>query len=368
VIKLGAILSLTGAGSVFGPQSLDGMKLAVDQINASGGVNGATIQVSYNDDASSETQSTQIAQTLIRSEHDLALAGPTLPNSAAVVDPLADSLKTPILGIGSTGIHAVPDCRWTIANPDATACKYVFRESLGEQTAIPDNIMSYANDAHPRTGVLFVALDDNFSIDCGKIVQDEAGRHGIQLLRVIRFYKGEADLSLHVAEAIQLKPDVIFITSLGDLPARLMRVSRALGWTGQFLGGNGFNAAEISRQAAASGKGAQSASAWYLGDTFPASATFVSTYRARYSADPDQFAAQGYAAIKILADAAKRANLTFSDVAGDRDRLRAAMETVSIDTPLGPFHFTPAHDVKQTVWIVQMDGQGGFKLVHQVNP
>jgi hypothetical protein len=44
------------------------------------------------------------------------------------------------------------------------------------------------------------------------------------------------------------------------------------------------------------------------------------------------------------------------------------METVSIDSPLGPFQFTSTHDVRQTVWIVQMDGQGGFTLLHQLAP
>jgi ABC-type branched-subunit amino acid transport system substrate-binding protein len=92
----------------------------------------------------------------------------------------------------------------------------------------------------------------------------------------------------------------------------------------------------------------------------------VSAYRTEYNKDPDQFAAQGYAGIKIIADAAKRANLTFTDITGDRDRLRAALETVNIQTPLGPFQFTSNHDVKQTVWIIEMDGSGGFKLDHQI--
>ena len=55
-----------------------------------------------------------------------------------------------------------------------------------------------------------------------------------------------------------------------------------------------------------------------------------------------------------------------SDLAGDRDRLRTAMETVNIQTPLGSFQFTSNHDVKQTVWIIQMDGNGGFTLVHEI--
>jgi branched-chain amino acid transport system substrate-binding protein len=363
VIKLGAILSITGAGGVYGPQSRDGMNLAVKQINASGGVNGAQIHLTINDDASLKDQASQLAQKLIQQEQDLALLGPTLSNSAVGAHPLAESLKTPILAVSTTGIHIVPDCNFPSS---AAPCKYVFRDSLGEQTAIPANIKSYSEDSHPKTGVLLVAQDDKFSSDGGQIVQDSVGQYNIQLLKTIKFNKAEADLSPYVTQAVQLKPDVIFITSLGGIPAKIMTEARKQNWAGQFLGGNGFNTATVSAQAGAAGKGARSASAWYLGNTFPSNADFVTAYKAEYSKDPDQFGAQGYTAIKVLADSASRANLTFTDLAGDRDKLRAAMESVNIQTPLGPFQFTPSHDVKQTVWIIAMDGNGGFTLVHEI--
>jgi branched-chain amino acid transport system substrate-binding protein len=361
-IKLGAVLSITGAGGVYGPQSRDGMMLAVDQINKAGGVGGAQISLTVKDDASLQTQSSQVAQTMIQADQDLALLGPTLSNSAVAVHPLAESLKTPILAVSTTGINIVPNCNF----PATVPCKYVFRDSLGEETAIPDNIQSYAADAHPSTAVLLVAQDDKFSSDGGLIVQNTVGKYGINLLKTIKFNKAEADLSPYVTQAVQLHPDVIFITSLGGIPANIMTEARKQGWQGQFLGGNGFNTATVSKNAGANGLGARSASAWYLGNTFPSNADFVTAFKAAYNHDPDQFAAQGYAGIKIIADAAKRANLTFSDVAGDRDKLRAAMETVNIQTPLGPFQFTSMHDVKQTVWIIKMDGQGGFTLVHQI--
>jgi branched-chain amino acid transport system substrate-binding protein len=363
-IKLGALLSITGAGGVYGPQSRDGMLLAVEQINGSGGVNGAQISLEVRDDASDKAQSSQQAQTMIQQDQLMALLGPTLSNSAVGVHPLAESLKTPILAVSTTGIHIVPDCNF----PTATPCKYVFRDSLGEQTAIPDNIKSYSEDKHPSTGVLLVAQDDKFSSDGGTIVQATVGQYNINLLKVIKFSKTEADLSPYVTQAVQLKPDVIFITSLGGIPAKIMIEARKQGWTGQFLGGNGFNTATVSKQAGSAGMGARSASAWYIGNTFASNADFVSAYRQKYGKDPDQFSAQGYAAIKIIADAASRAGLTFSDLPGDRDKLRAAMETVNIDTPLGPFQFTSNHDVKQTVWIIQMDGNGGFSLVHEIKP
>jgi len=365
-IKLGAVLSITGAGGVYGPQSRDGMKLAVKQINASGGVNGAMIDLSFEDDASDQATSKAKAQTLIGQNQVLALLGPTLSNSAVAVHPLAETLKTPVLAVSTTGTHLVPDCNWTPANPNPTPCRYVFRDSLGEQTAIPDNIKSYANDAHPRTGVLLVAQDDKFSSDGGKIVQDTVGTYNIQLLKTIPFSKNDADLTRYVTQAVQLNPDVIFITSLGSIPATIMAAARNLGWQGHFLGGNGFSTAKVSAQAGAAGRGARSASAWYIGNTFPSNADFVSAYKTEYSKDPDQFAAQGYTGIKILADAARRAKLTFTDVVGDRDKLRTAMESVNLQTPLGQFQFTSTHDVKQTVWIIEMDGNGGFKLDHEI--
>jgi branched-chain amino acid transport system substrate-binding protein len=361
-IKLGAVLSITGAGGVYGPQSRDGMMLAVKQINASGGINGAKIELSVEDDASDKAQSSQKAEGLIQQNQVMALLGPTLSNSAVGVHPLAESLKTPILAVSTTGIHIVPDCKF----PDTTACKFVFRDSLGEETAIPDNIKAYADDSHPKTGVLLVAQDDKFSSDGGKIVQATVGTYNIQLLKTIPFSKNDADLAPYVTQAVQLKPDVIFITSLGGIPAKIMTAARNQGWQGQFLGGNGFNTATVSKQAGAAGKGARSASAWYIGNTFPSNKDFVDSYKTEYSKDPDQFAAQGFTGIHIIADAAKRANLTFSDLPGDREKLRAAMESVNIQTPLGPFQFTSSHDVKQTVWVIQMDGAGGFTLVKKI--
>jgi len=356
-INLGAVLSLTGAGGVYGPSSKNGADLAVETINNAGGVNGAKLALDTQDDASDKAQSAQVAQKMIQSEQVMALLGPTLSNSAVAVHPLAESLQIPIVAVSTTGIHIVPDCNYPKTDP----CKYVFRDSLGEETAIPDNIKAYSDKAHPKTGVLLVANDDKFSSDGGEIVKKTVATYNINLLDSIAFSKNDADLTVPVTKAVQKNPDVIFITSLGNIPARIMIEARKQGFKGQFLGGNGFNTAVVSKQAADAGKGAQSASAWYINNDFKSNAEFVKAY-------PDQFAAQGYAGIQILAAAAKNANLSFTNLPGDRNKLRDALEKVSLDTPLGPFQFTSTHDVKQTVWVIQMDGAGGFTLVTSIKP
>src|SRR5437868_9407427 len=184
-IQLGAILSLTGAGGVYGPSSQKGMQLAVDKINNSGGVNGAKLALDVRDDASDKAQSAQVAQTLIQQGQLLALLGPTLSNSAVAVHPLAESFKIPILAVSTTGIHIVPDCNYPKTDP----CKYVFRDSLGDESAIPANIKVYSDLKHPKTGVLMVANDDKFSSDGGKIVQNTVAQYGIQLLDTVQFSK-----------------------------------------------------------------------------------------------------------------------------------------------------------------------------------
>jgi branched-chain amino acid transport system substrate-binding protein len=360
-IPIGAVFSLTGAGAVYGPQQQNAVNLAVDTINGAGGVDGAKLKAIVVDDGSDKAQSAQQTQRLIQEDNVVALLGPTLSNSAVAAHPIAASLHTPMLAVSTTGLN--------IVGPGCTYCNgWIFRDSLGEATAIPADIKTYVAKAHPKTAVLLYPNDDKFSSDGAKVVQQTAPQEGITLKDVIQFTKAETDLTPYITKAVQDKPDVIFITSLGGIPAKIMIGARQLGFTGQFLGGNGFNTAAVSKQAGAAGKGAQSASAWYIGNTFPSNAQFVAAYKARFGADPDQFAAQAYTGVLILADAFRRAGMSFGDVAADRSKVRAAMEATNIQTPLGPFQFTADHDVHQTIWVIAMDGAGGFTLVTEVQP
>jgi hypothetical protein len=70
--------------------------------------------------------------------------------------------------------------------------------------------------------------------------------------------------------------------------------------------------------------------------------------------------------VLLFAEAARSANLTFTDTAKDRAALRLALERVRVDTPLGAFSFTGAHDVHQPIWINAMDGKGSFTNVTSV--
>jgi branched-chain amino acid transport system substrate-binding protein len=118
--------------------------------------------------------------------------------------------------------------------------------------------------------------------------------------------------------------------------------------------------------------GAQAGSGYWLGNADAANQSFVDAYKAKYKDSngnrdlPDEVAAQAYSAVLLFAEAARNANLSFTDVAKDRAALRSALERVSLATPLGQFSFTGAHDAQQPIWINAMNGKGGFTNVTSI--
>src|SRR6202171_6493364 len=90
-INLGAVVSLSGGGGVYGPQQKNGIELAVETINKNG-INGAKISVDVRDDRSDKQQSAHVAQTFIQTGKVFGIIGPTLSNSA--VDRKSTRLKS----------------------------------------------------------------------------------------------------------------------------------------------------------------------------------------------------------------------------------------------------------------------------------
>jgi branched-chain amino acid transport system substrate-binding protein len=357
VITFGAVYSTTGAGNAYGPQSILGAKLAASQINAEGGIRGAKLKIVFSDDGSVPANAAAVTGQLITSQHVLALLGPSLSNTAAAAHAVADQDKTVMMATSNVGPGIVGDC--------AFPCSWIFRDSLGDATAIPANIASYAQAAHPSTAaILYPATGDTLGLDQAQIAQQALPLSHIGLVASVGYPTDGTSLAPAVTQAIGAHPDLLFIA--GSASANLVAAiqdARQQGFLGQILGGNTFNSSPVANGVGSSGIGAQSAAAWYEGNAFPANTNFVNSYENAYHQTPDQFAAQAYTGVQLFATAATQAPLTFTNVSADRQTFMTALEGVKMQTALGPFSFTPGHDVQQPIWIVQMNGQGGFSLI-----
>ena len=122
----------------------------------------------------------------------------------------------------------------------------------------------------------------------------------------------------------------------------------------------GFNTPLIIAATQGKAEGAVFGGAWSCSSNNPENAAFVNAYVARWNQAPDQFAAQSYTALKILADAIHRAKST-TDESALRDALAA---TQNLPTPLGSFSFDANRNAKQATFVQTIKG-GKFVLLGQ---
>lgn len=358
VIPIGSIFSVTGDGVAFGPQQLKGARLAVREVNRDpDAMDGARFRLVQRDDRSDPAESARQMEKLIADDQVIAALGPTFSNSAAEAHPVANRMKTPVLAVSNTGPGIVGDCPYP--------CDFIFRDSLGEAEAIPANI---ANLLQSNPGIkhveIFHPAGDPFGRTSAETARQAFDDHGVSAAL------STTDADGRVTDMTDERRDAFMVTaSSGAAAATSIRDLRGFaGFDIPILGGNAFNSQLAAKEAGKAGKGASSASAWFAGNDSDENREFIAAYRKAYGEEPDQFAAQAYTGVKLLAEAADDAALMFSDVAPDRKAMRDALEQVDEETPLGEFSFTADHDVRQPIWIVAMDGKGGYTLVEEVKP
>ena len=334
-VALGAIEILSGPNAAYGFAIRDGLNLALDEVNAKGVLGGRKIALTIEDSAGNKDQAINAARKLIGRDKVIAIIGPTLSNEMFAVGPVANERHVPILGTSTTasGITAIGD--------------YVFRTSLPESDVIPVTLKR-AIDRHVKTIALIYANDDAFSKSGFDVMKAAAEKAGLQIVAIESFGSKDSDFSAQMTKIKALKPDAVGISALVEPVSGVLLAARQLGFPREtvFIGGNGSNSPKLGQIAGAAADGLIVGSPWFIAKDTPANTKFVTDFRQRYSHDPDQFAAQAYDALKIMAAAIDRAG------AADSTKLRDALLQTKYDGVMGPFSFTPGRDPASTEGVV----------------
>lgn len=347
-IPIGVVLSLTGAGgpAYAGPQQ-QGVQLAADEINSGRLLGKAELKLVVKDDGSTPDGAKAAFQSLISQDKVIAILGPTLSGSAKASDPIAQNAQVVVLGVSNTasGITEIGE--------------YVFRDSLPESAVQPYT----AKAAKERLGVKRVAIiyteGDVFSTNSQDAFKKAFLDEGVAVVAVRSIPTGAVDIRRQVDDIKAMNVDAIVITSLVDDAAQVMKEARQLGIPDRvvFIGGNNFNTRRLAELAGPVAEGAISGAAWHVSETTPGNRAFVQAYRQRYGEDPDQFAAQAYAGVYLLAKAIK--NAKSADIPKVRDALAAIQDT---DTILGRFSFNGDREPMHTP-VVQIMRNGKFEVL-----
>ena len=345
-VKIGLATSKTGAANFYNPQQTNGAQLAVDQFNATGGFQGGRqkIQLIIEDDGSTRDQGITVFKKFIDQDKVAAILGPTLSAVAAGAHPVAQASGTPVIAISNTGLGIVGKC-------DYGPCDWIFRASLGEQSAVPETVKA-ATQKLGLKKVVIIYGDGKFELDDLQIFKEAFKANNVTVAKEIAYTAKDVDFAPFVTQAKAENPDAIVADSLAGPAGKILdEVAKQMPGK-RVIGGNGLNSAALLPNANASL--IVVGTAWSKASTDKTNQDFVTAYKQKFGNDPDQFAAQSYTAMIVLADAMKR-----SGNATDKAALKKALEAAKdVATPLGAFSFTADHDVKQPTFVMTVkDGQ-----------
>jgi len=323
--KIGVISILTGPGAAYGEAITQGFRLAQEEINARGGVR---IDLVIEDSSGKQEQALASAQKLINSDQVVAILGPTLSTEMKVVGPEANASGVPIMGTSTTaqGITQIG--------------KFVFRNSLPEALAIPASIGKAVKTYRIRKVALFYGNDDVFTKSGFDTMKKVAVDLNLSILTIETFQKGQADYKAQLTKIKNLAPDAIFCSALYEEGGVILSQARKMGITVPFVGGNGFNSPKVIEIAKDAAEGLVVATPWFGEKDDPKVKAFVAKYEKRYGKKPDQFAAQAYDGLFLMAEGLRKAGKA------DRAALRDALAGIrNFPGVLGTFSFDEERDV-----------------------
>lgn len=338
---IGVVSYISGPGAAYGEAITSGLKLAQKEINAKGEVD---INLVIEDSAGKQDQALTAAQKLINSENVTAIIGPTLSTEMNVVGPEADLSGVPIMGTSTTA-DGIPQIG-----------EYVFRNSIPEALAIPASMKKAIEKYDAKKVAILYGNDDVFTKSGFDTMKKAAEDMGLEVLTIEQFQKGQSDYNAQLTKIKGLNPDMILCSALYNEGAVIMDQARKMGIDVPFVGGNGFNSPEVIEIAGDAADGLIVATPWYGEKDDPKVKEFVSNFEKEYGKKPDQFAAQAYDALYIMAEALKNAG------EADRDALRDALaEVKDFKGILGNFSFDEEGDVVMDPTVLVIE-EGAFKI------
>lgn len=341
-IPIGAVFSLTGAAASYGESQKKGLELAAAELKAKGGV---TYDVTTEDDATDPQQGIAVFERFVTKDKKSLIIGPTLSNTAKQTDPVAQEGKTPVLAVSNTaaGITEIGD--------------YIFRDSLTEGAVIPQTIAAAKAKFGLSKVVVMYSNDDAFTESGYQAFKAALDKSGVTVTKTITFAKSDTDFRAQLTEAKGAAPQALVVSALIEAAVPLVTQARELGIDVPIIGGNGFNSPKLMAGAGKSADGVVVGAAWNSASSGPENAAFLTAYRAKYSADPDQFAAQAYTGLKLV-DSAVRAGCS-----GERADIKKHLaELKDVPTALGKFTMTATRDA-DTPAVVQVVENGKFAVL-----
>jgi branched-chain amino acid transport system substrate-binding protein len=345
-VKIGGAFSITGNAAAYGAQQKHGVQAAVDDVNKSGKLKGITLEVVVEDDGTSKEQGIAVYQRFINQTKVSAIIGPTLSTTATAADPIAQMGRTPVVAVSNTAPKGITDIG-----------DYIWRVSLTEGQVIPSALKIVRGKLGFKTAAILYGNDDVFTKAGFDVMKAALEAQGVKILDIQTFATKDRDFNAQLTALKAKNPEFLMVSALVEQAAGIVAQARQLGFNVPIMGGNGFNSPKFIGNAGAAAEGVMVGTAWNKASTDPVNQAFIAGQKARGN-DPDQFCAQAYTGVLVIADAIAQAGMK-----GGRDDIKAGFAKVKdLPTPLGKFSFLPSRDGSHPA-AVQVVKNGKFEIL-----
>jgi len=294
-ILIGEYGSLTGPQGTFGTSTHNAIMMAIDEINATGGVNGRKIKVLTEDDQSKQEEAANAVTKLISQNNVLAILGEVASSNSLAAAPICQSNKVPMITPSST-------------NPEITKKgDYIFRTCFTDDYQ-GENIARYAaTQLHYKRAAILTDVKNDYSTGLTATITRIFTSLGGQIVGQQSYSNGDSDFRSQLTAIRAQNPEVIFVPGYYTDVGQIAIQARDLGMKQPLMGGDGWESPKLVEIGGHALDGSMYTNHYFYGDPNPIVRDFVQKYKQRYGSIPDGMAALGYDAARVMADAIKRA-------------------------------------------------------------
>jgi branched-chain amino acid transport system substrate-binding protein len=350
-ILIGEYGSLTGTEATFGISASNGLKLAIEEINKSGGLLNKQIELVTYDDQGKPSEAATVVQKLINKDKVIAIIGEVASSRSKAGAQICQSSKIPMVSPAST-------------NPEVTLIgDYVFRVCFIDPFQATVLSKFAINSLKLKRVAVLQDVKNAYSTGLSEFFQKEFKNQGGEIIEVQSYQNGDKDFKAQLTAIKSKDPDGIFIPGYYTDVGLIAIQAREIGITKPLFGGDGWESEKLTE-----GKAKDALEGCFFSthvsaeNPDPGVQNFIKKYKEKFNMMPDAMSFLAYDAGLILFDAIKRAGST------EADKIRDALsKTKDFQGVTGKITINEQRNAVKPAVILEIKG-GLFKYKETVSP
>jgi branched-chain amino acid transport system permease protein len=319
-VKIAGLYPLTGSQAEWGQHSKIATEIAVEEINAAGGIGGLPVDVAIGDTATDPAQAITLARKAALEDRALAMLGPCESTAFEAIAPLLERLRTMM----------VSQCS---AKPGLSALsQWAFRNTLTSDRQLEPAVVLWMKRYNVKTAaIIYDSSDAVAATEGSKVLPALFKKHGIDVKELLTYQQKDIDFSAQVTKVKGLGVDGIGLGSCYQQAANIVREARKQGMKQPFIAGACTGSPEFAKLTGAGGEGSIIASAGWPDDPRPKVQAFLKKFMDRSGGKkPNYGGMRTYDNVYLMKLAIETGGVTNKpdDLEADRDRIRKAWNQV----------------------------------------